>query len=166
MDHSVRKWLLRFDEHVADADGRVILLIVCQLAFIGALAYELFTNSAYTETYTEYPDDTFVVVCRFFCAALLHVKLTQEVDQAFGMIRYSLNHGWKFNRPIAAFMVGLSQLAVAVGIEGVNLIILLTNTSLVETMLSFLALLVISELGTFFFSMVRETPLGRLISDG
>lgn len=68
-----------------------------------------------------------LVICRFFCAIFLHISLAGELEQAFAMMKYAMNHPWKFHAWHSAYFVGVMQLLVVLSVEAVNLVILLTN---------------------------------------
>ena len=51
-------------------------------------------------------------------------------------------------------------------VELVNMLFLLTNDSIVDTLMNFLALTVITEFDDFYFQTIKEEPLCKLISDG
>ena len=65
-----------------------------------------------------------------------------------------------------AFLVGLSQSLAVIFVEIVNLIILLTNHSVLDVIMNFLALVIISEFDDYFFKTVAHEMYGKLISDG
>ena len=60
-------------------------------------------------------------------------------------MKYAMNHPWKFNSWFGAYLVGLSQMTVLFSVEFVNLAVLLTNERILETVMNFLALVVIRE---------------------
>lgn len=95
------------------------------------LGKDVFTNHYYIEQY-DVPPSIDLVVCRFLCAVFLHVKLASKLNQALSMMKYAMNHAWKFNDHwFNAFLIGLSQLTTLVGIELVNMIMLLTDQTLI-----------------------------------
>ena len=81
-------------------------------------------------------------------------------------MRYSLNHTWKFTNWANAFMVGFAQAMMVLSVESVNLVILLTNPNVMETVMNFLALVIIADFDDYMFVVVKDSPLGWLIVDG
>ena len=64
-----------------------------------------------------------------------------------------------------AYLVGLSQSLAVIFVETVNLIILLTNHSVLDVIMNFLALVIISEFDDYFFKTVAKEMYGELISE-
>ena len=56
--------------------------------------------------YKEFPEGDHIVLCRWLCAIFLHINLADELDQAFNLMKYAMNHTWKFELWYAAFFVG------------------------------------------------------------
>lgn len=94
------------------------------------------------------------MVCRFLCAIFLHISLTDELNQGLNIMKYSMNHHWKFKNWFSAYMVGFCQMTVVVSVELVNLIVLLTNGTVMDTIMNFLALVIISDFDDYFFVTV------------
>ena len=63
-------------------------------------------------------------------------------------------------------MVGLSQLTMIISVEFVNLVVLLTNPSVMDTVMNFLALVIIADFDNYMFAVVSDEPIGKLITDG
>ena len=57
-------------------------------------------------------------------------------------------------------------MVVLVSVEIVNLIVVLTNTTVMETIMNFLALVIISDFDDYYFQTVKNEPLCKLVSDG
>ena len=95
----------------------------------------------------------------------MHIMLTGETKQGLLMMKYATNHHWKFRNWRHAFMIGLCQTIVLMICEFVNLVILCTNQSILEIIMNFLAIIVITEFDDVFFYMVQDEKLAGLISD-
>ena len=54
---------------------------------------------------------------------------------------------------------------VLVSVEIVNLTVVLTNTTVMETIMNFLALVIISDFDDYYFQTVKDEPLCKLVSD-
>ena len=70
-------------------------------------------------------------------------------------MKYALNHPWKFTSWSRAYRVGLLQMSVVLSLEVVNLSFMLTNITISEIIMSFLALLIISEFDDYLFLTVN-----------
>ena len=74
-------------------------------------------------------------------------------------MKYALNHPWKFNNWKNAFFIGFLQIFFQVSVEAVNFRILISNRTIIETIVNFLALLIISDFDDyFFFTVLKEKP--------
>ena len=110
--------------------GKLRFLVLCQLVLLSLLAFEAFTDKEMKEKFATPPPSVNVVLCRFLCAIFLHISLADELNQALVLMKYALNHPWKFNAWFDAFSVGMAQMFVLVNVEFVNFFVLLTNDSI------------------------------------
>ena len=78
-------------------------------------------------------------------------------------MKYATNHPWKFEQWFNAYMVGLTQLVVVVGISFVNLIIRLSDETLIQVAMNFVDLILISEFGEMYYTMISGDRLTKLI---
>ena len=118
------------------------------------------------EAFKEYPRDIQVVMCRFLCAIFLHIYMVDEIKQGLSFMKYAMNHPWKFRSWKMGYFVGFLQASVIILVETVNLAVLLTNNTILDIIMNFLALVIISEFDDYFFMTVRNEPIGKLISSG
>ena len=81
-------------------------------------------------------------------------------------MKYSSNHPWKFKSWFNAYLVGLSQLVVVVGIEFVNIIMRLWDLTFIEVAMNFVDLILISDFGEYYFTIVSGDRLSKLIIAG
>ena len=82
------------------------------------------------------------------------------------MMKYALNHPWKFYSWFQAYKVGLQQMFLVLSLEAVNISFMLTNAAVSDIIKDFTALLIISDFDDYFFMTVQHTPMGKLVSDG
>ena len=141
-------------------------LVVCQLVLLGLLAYEAFLTEDMKDKFAKPPPSVNIVLCRFLCAIFLHISLADELNQALVLMKYALNHPWKFDNWYNGYSVGLHQLFVLVFVEFVNLAVLLTNDTIMDIIMNFLALVIISDFDDYFFITVKDERMSLLISDG
>ena len=97
---------------------------------------------------------------------MLHVTLTDEITQGFNMMKYSANHPWKFDNYFEAYFVGLAQALVVLSVETVNLAVLNTNHTIMDILMNFLALVIISDFDDYFFITIKNDKMAKLVSDG
>ena len=82
------------------------------------------------------------------------------------MMKYALNHPWKFRDWVKAYWIGLWALLVMFSVEAVNLALLNTNTNVMDILMNFLALIIIAEFDESFFLTTAGEPIAQLINDG
>ena len=82
------------------------------------------------------------------------------------MMKFALNHPWKFESYMGAFFVGFMQAMVVISNELVNLAVLNTNNTIMDILMNFLALVIISDFDDYFFVTVLSDPMAMLIKDG
>lgn len=65
------------------------------------------------------------MIARFICGIVMHVSLQGDLMMGMKMMKYSVNHTWKFTSWQQAFLAGLLQTVTVVLVELVNLIAIL-----------------------------------------
>ena len=66
-------------------------------------------------------------------------------------MKYSINHPWKFSSWWGAFNVGLFQFGILLLVEFVSLMVLLLQNSVLDVLMNFLALTIITEFDDYLF---------------
>ena len=159
----------RFIKHFAHyrqkITGKTRFLALCQLILLGLLGYEALLTKEMRDKYATPPPSVNIVLCRFICAIFLHIAMADELNQGLTFMKYALNHSWKFERWFAAYSAGMGQMFVLVMVEFVNLAVLLTNPTIMETIMNFLALVIIVNFDDFYFDTVKEELLCKLITE-
>ena len=100
-------------------------VIICQMMLVCFLGKEVYSTD-WAHILALFPDDLYIVICRFVCAIFMHISLSDELEQSFKMMSYSLNHPWKFTNWFKAFRIGLEQMIIVISLEVVNLSFMLT----------------------------------------
>ena len=145
--------------------GKRIFIFICQLLLLAFLWIEIVYGER-GENFGVPPADIKIVLCRFLCAIFLHITLLDVFAQDFVMMKYALNHPWKFKSWSRAFAIGLEQVVVAVATEIVSLAFSLALVTIVDVVSYFVSLLVISQFAQYFFLTVNKTLMGELLTDG
>lgn len=101
-----------------------------------------------------------VVICRFLCAIFLHIVLLNPLRQAFDMMKYAVNHPWKFSSWYKAFRIGSMHMCVIISTEVINLSFTLIQNSIVEVIGYFVAILIVSSFDEYLFLTVKSTMIG------
>ena len=116
------------------------------------------------EVWYTYPASQTVVLARFMCSVVLHVSLNGDLSQGLTNMKYAINHDWKFVHYHIAWLCGFMQAFNVIVVELVAFMALLTYSSVDDVIKNFLALVVISHFGQYFFGAVRQDPLVQLIT--
>ena len=107
-----------------------------------------------------------IILARFLCAVFMHITLSSELIQGFDLMKYALNHPWKFSSWFMAFKTGLSQMFVVVILELVNMIFMLKDDAISDIVMNFTALLIISDFDDYLYVTIENTPMGQLCKNG
>ena len=78
-----------------------------------------------------------IVFARFICGIALHVSLSAELRQGMNLMKYAVNHPWKFEDYRVAFFSGFMQTNVVIIVELVNFIALITNETVLDIVMNF-----------------------------
>ena len=82
------------------------------------------------------------------------------------MMKYTINHPWKFEHWFIAFLGNFFQAIMRVLTETVFYAILLVQESVLDVLIIFLVVSIIAQLDSIFFSTLHENPISRLITQG
>ena len=116
------------------------------------------------EVWTTFAGSQWIVFSRFMCGIVLHVSLSGEMKQGLINMKYAVNHPWKFVDYKIAWFCGFMQAFNVLVVELVNFSALLTNFTIIDIIMNFLALVVIAEFDEYFFSAVTNDPLVDIIT--
>ena len=154
-----------FDEYVAKRANllaRACFLFMTQ----GMLAALVMSEIIYSdpEVWTTFAGSQWIVFSRFMCGIVLHVSLSGEMKQGLINMKYAVNHPWKFVDYKIAWFCGFMQAFNVLVVELVNFSALLTNFTIIDIIMNFLALVVIAEFDEYFFSALNGDPLVDIIT--
>ena len=82
---------------------------------------------------------------------IMQIHMQAELQDGMKKMKYCLNHRWKFDRPYFAWLAGFCQTIATGFVVIVNYLAILTQTSITDIVMNFLALVVISEIDDYFF---------------
>ena len=81
------------------------------------------------------------------------------------MMKFAVNHPWKFEDYKIAYAVGFMQMSMVVIVEFVNFVALITNNAVLDVVMNFLALVVIAEFDDYFYESSDFPELQDVITD-
>jgi len=138
---------------------------ISQILLSSLITYEVLSDPEIIEALSTYPENYWIVSARFVCGVVLHMALQDELKQGLDNMKYSLNHRWRFEDYKVAYLSGFLQATVIYIVEMVNFLAILTSFTVLDIVMNFLALVVISEFDDFFYEALRNEPLQDLITD-
>mmetsp|Transcript_21678 Transcript_21678/g.29053 ORF Transcript_21678/g.29053 Transcript_21678/m.29053 type:complete len:251 (-) Transcript_21678:53-805(-) len=145
-----------------EALGRVMFMFGCQVFLIAVVAKEVLDDSTFWD-----PDINIgMVFARFVCGIVLHMILSPELEHGLNLMKYAVNHPWKFINYHHAFLAGFLQVLMVMAVEFVNFLAVLDQSSFSDIVMNFTALVIISEFDDYFFGAFKDEDLKAAITDG
>ena len=96
----------------------------------------------------------------------MHATLLPEFRQALDLMKYSLNHWWKFQNYHVAFILGLCQLLITIAIEFANAyVVLMTSQTIFDILANFVVLLAIAEFDNIFMQLRPKDHINTRLTD-
>ena len=142
-------------------------MVLAQLILLAFLTNETYTDEETIEQFATPTTNVHIVLARFVAAVFLHYILTEETKQGFAIMKFANNHWWKFDNWFAAYFVGLTQVLNVFLVETVNMVIIISNVTILDVIMNFLALVILTEFDNFFFKAVaRTTVFGKALDSG
>ena len=93
-----------------------------------------------------------VGLCRFIGGILLHYALTDHIYEGLIMMKFAINHPWKFKDPNTAIFCGLSKFLINFIVECLNYSLLLTSNDVLNCLWNFLGLNVVRRVPNYIFA--------------
>lgn len=87
---------------------------------------------------------------RFIAAMVLHIIMNDEIYNGLKMIKYSVNHPWKFSNAQMAFATGFLQATSMFIISIINFAVISSSESVLDIAKDFTALAIIAEFDDIF----------------
>ena len=119
-------------------------MVLCQLLLLGFVAKEAFYEEEMILGFIRPAESWSVVLARFVCAIMLHINLTSEIKQGFRFMKFALSHPYKFKDWTKAYIIGLTQTLVVIAVETINFAVMSTDHTIMNIIMNFLALVVIT----------------------
>ncbi len=108
-DHEKRVSMAKsFTDARVTLRGRFLFMFLTQMILTGLLFEEQVLNACGQANYKEKPTDIWITLSRFFCGNVMHFWLQNEIEQGLQMMKFALNHSYKFRSWRWAFSIGFS----------------------------------------------------------
>lgn len=92
-----------------------------------------------------------IAFARFITGIALHVQMTTDMVMGMNKMKFAINHKWKFARWRYAYLAGLGQVVITLGVAVLSYFVIVFSGTVIEIVKDFLALQVISQLDDYFF---------------
>lgn len=80
----------------------------------------------------------------------MQMSINHEINDALLMMKYALNHPWKFKYPELAFFTGFFQIVSAVSTTIICYFVIVSQTTILDLAKDFTALMIISDFDNQF----------------
>lgn len=105
-------------------------------------------------------------VTRLLTMVLTHILLQEQMVQGVSMMKFAVNHPWKFRRYELAFTVGLMQVLMVIMVEATTcLILIFASERLFDVLANYIIVLVIADFSANFYSINTDERHKKMISD-
>jgi hypothetical protein len=106
-----------------------------------------------------------IVLARFGCGVILHMKLQNELESGINHMKFALNHFYRFDSWVIAFLAGFLQAVSIFVIEYVNFVVILTSNNYTDIVQNFMSLAIVSEFDNAFYAALGPDPKKECIED-
>lgn len=80
----------------------------------------------------------------------MHVQVNSEITNGMRMMKFAVNHWWKFKFHRVAFLTGYLQVLAMVCITLVNYLVITISTNVIDIAKDFTALMIIADFDDIF----------------
>ena len=103
-------------------------------------------------------------MARFIVGIVMHINLGDRVQQGMRMMKFSVNHKWKFDEWRLGFIAGFLQFLSALCVEIGNWTAILTHYEIMDIVMKFMSLLIIATFGQIFYTSYHEENWKKVIT--
>ena len=135
---------------------------IFQMTLVIMIIYELIHNPAYS----------IIIVCeakrpimyaRFIATIILHLSLNDVVTQGLVMMKYSVNHHYRFNSYMIAFLSGFYQMTGSLGVEFSNIGVIVAANDTISIVFNFIAVAIIADFDNYVYDSLKNESFKQLL---
>lgn len=104
-----------------------------------------------------------IMFARFICTSILHLSLIDELTVALELMKYSINHPYKFNDYKIAWLSGLLQVVSVMAIELASIGVICAATETIGIIFNFIALSIVGEFDNYVYASLKNESLKELL---
>lgn len=101
---------------------------------------------------------------RFITGMIMHISCNYEILNGMKMMKFSINHFWKFYNYRLAFLSGFLQVAVMVMITIINYLVIQISESAIDICKDFFALMIVADFDDIFGQLSGAEELPKQIT--
>lgn len=139
----------------------VVLTFMLQITLVIMTYHELMTNCNYSYVIIG-PVNIFIMFARFICATILHLSCVDEVNAGLQMMKYSVNHSYKFHSFSFAWLSGFLQYIGCLNVEIANIGVICAANDTIDIVFNFIALAIIAEFDNYVFGSMKAESFKNL----
>jgi hypothetical protein len=145
--------------------SKLLAVFIFQTFFCWAI----FTTIKLNESLKKVPT-VFQSFCQFIAGMLMQMNINYEFAHGLRLMKYTLNHEWKFKYPYSAFMSGLLQVISTVITAGVCYAVIISSPNILDLAKDFTALMIIIDFDNYFANTssddITKDIIENSMSDG
>jgi len=141
----------------------VFLTFALQFTLVIMTFAELATNCTYTQVIISQVS-IFIMYARFICATILHLSCVDEISAGLEMMKYAVNHPYKFENFSVAWMSGFLQCISCLSVEIANIGVICGANDTISIVFNFIALAIIAEFDNYVFNSMKNESFRELCS--
>ena len=89
--------------------------------------------------------------------------MNNEIFNGLKMIKYSVNHPWKFKNEEIAFLAGFLQVFTMVMITVINYFVIFTSQTVIDVAKDFTALIIIADFDDIFSENIEDERAKKVV---
>lgn len=98
-----------------------------------------------------FEQDILIFFCRFICAIILHLSLSEETATGLNKMKYAVNHYYKFQNYKQAYFVGLMQFTQVQFVEIVNIFQIMSSAGAAGCVANFVSFAIIADIDNYLY---------------
>ena len=93
-----------------------------------------------------------IAFARFITGLIMHISMQSDIKSGLNMMKYALNHKWKFQNWYLACLSGFASASISIAVTIISYFIISFADDIIDIVKDFLAIQVISQLDDYFLS--------------
>ena len=106
-----------------------------------------------------------VGLTRFICGIMMHIACTGEFCNGMKMMKFAVNHDWKFVNYHLAFLPGFLQTLSMIFITQINYQVIMINSNALEIAKDFTALMIIADFDNLFGAISGNETAKKMLTE-